>query len=62
MDNYDDRFDEAVDDATHAVIAAFEKHLKLPEGEALSDLMVEINDALTGVMNPAIYTINNPQE
>jgi hypothetical protein len=43
------RFDQAVDDATHSVIAAF-AWMGLPEGDQLSDLMVRINDALTPIM------------
>ena len=44
-----ERFDAAVDDATHAVIAEFE-WIGLPEGDQLSDLMVSINDAIEAVM------------
>jgi hypothetical protein len=46
----EDRFDEAVDDATHAVIGHFE-YLGLPDGEQLSDLMVRVNDALTALFS-----------
>lgn len=45
----EDRFDESVDNATHAVIAEFE-WMGLPEGDQLSDLMVRVNDAITAVM------------
>lgn len=45
----EDRFDESVDDATHAVITAFE-WMGLPEGDQLSALMVRINDAITATM------------
>jgi len=44
-----DCFDESVDGATHEVIAAFE-WIGLPEGEQLSDLMVQINDAIAPIM------------
>jgi hypothetical protein len=47
----DDEFDEAIDDATHAVIDVFERAgLTLPERDDLSDLMVRINDFLTQEM------------
>ena len=51
-DTADDMFDAAVDNATHAVITAFETDadVALPEGYALSDLMVRINDAITPLM------------
>lgn len=45
----EDHFDEAVDNATHAVITEFE-WMPLPEGDTLSDLMVRINDAITSLM------------
>lgn len=45
----EDRFDESVDNATHAVIAEFE-WMGLPEGDQLSRLMVEINDSITQIM------------
>ena len=48
---HENHFDDSVDDATHAVIAAFE-WLGLPEDDELMDLMVEINDALTQIMAP----------
>lgn len=52
----DDAFDEALDDATHAVFARFETlerlgFAKLPENsDDRFDLMVRINDALTQIM------------
>ena len=46
----EDLFDASVDDATHAVITAFE-WLDLPEGDALGDLMVRINDTLAAIMS-----------
>lgn len=49
MDDIEDLFDECVDDATHAVIASFER-FTLPEGDGLSDLMVRINDAISAIM------------
>ena len=45
----DDHFDDSVDDATHAVITAFE-WCGLPQGDQLSDLMVRINDAIAAIM------------
>ena len=42
-------FDYHVDAITHQVIEEFE-WLGLPEGDQLSDLMVEINDALTAIL------------
>lgn len=45
----EDRFDESVDNATHAVIAEFE-WMGLPEGDQLSALMVRINDLITAEM------------
>lgn len=54
-----DAFDEATDDATHAVIAAYERHgAILPTGEELSALMVQINDAITPLMRDAIERQN----
>jgi hypothetical protein len=44
-----DAFDKAVDDATHDAIGHFH-FLGLPEGDQLSDLMAELNDAISGVM------------
>jgi len=44
-----DRFDQAVDDATHAVIENF-WWLGLPEGDQLGALMVEINDSIARIM------------
>ena len=44
-----DRFDEAVDNATQAIIEEFE-WLGLPEGEQLEGLMVNINNAIAQVM------------
>lgn len=44
-----ERFDAAVDDATHATIQAFD-WIGLPEGDQLGDLMIEINDAIAAVM------------
>jgi len=43
---YEDTFDDAVDDATQAVIGIFD-FLDLPVNDELSDLMVRVNDALT---------------
>jgi hypothetical protein len=55
----EEAFDQATDDATHDVIAAYEKHgAKLPTGEALSTLMVQINDAITPIMRDAIEREN----
>jgi hypothetical protein len=50
MTNQEDKFDDACDDATHAVIAAFEWLPLLPEDEKLSALMYRINDAITAIM------------
>jgi hypothetical protein len=50
MTNQEDRFDDACDDATHAVIATFEWLPGLPEGADLSALMYRINDAITAIM------------
>ena len=48
-------FDDAVDTATHAVILTFANRvLALPGGEALIDLMDQINDALTPIMRDAV--------
>lgn len=48
-----DRFDYAVDNATHEVFAAFEAHgFKLFENlRDPSEAMVEVNDALTTIMS-----------
>ena len=48
---FEDRFDDSIDDATHAVITCFE-WMGLPEASQLSDLMVEINQAITQTMAP----------
>ena len=42
-------FDESADDATHMVIEAF-TWVNLPEGTALDNLMIRINDAIAAVM------------
>jgi hypothetical protein len=46
---HEEHFDDSVDDATHAVIAAFE-WMGLPQGDAKGDLMVRINDAIAAIM------------
>ena len=48
----DARFDDAVDEATHAVMEAFE-WLGLPDEPAMDqrgELIVRINDAIAGIM------------
>lgn len=45
-----DRFDEAVDNATHAVMAEFEWCGLPDDGDQRFDLMVRINDAIAAVM------------
>jgi len=42
-------FNDSLDIATHAVIAEFE-WLGLPEGDQLSGLIADINDAITAAM------------
>lgn len=49
----EDQFDDAVDDATHAVISAFADFV-LPEGDELSNLLYRINDAITPIMRDAV--------
>jgi hypothetical protein len=43
------RFEESVDDATHAAIKAFE-WIGLPEGDQLGDLLADLNSAIHEVM------------
>ena len=45
----DEQFEEAVDDATHAVMVAF-RYLGLPSGNAHDRLLSRINDAITLIM------------
>lgn len=47
----EDAFDQSVDDATHAVMENFE-WMGLPDHgmDQRSELMVRINDAITGIM------------
>ncbi len=45
----EDHFDESTDNATHAVIAEFE-WIGMPDGDQLSDIMVEINNAITDIL------------
>ena len=45
----EDRFDNAVDNATHAVILQFE-WIDLPTGDARGQLMIELNDAISTIM------------
>jgi hypothetical protein len=44
-----EQFDDAIDDATHAVLAAF-GDFSLPSGDELSGLMVRLNDAIAAIM------------
>ena len=44
----DDAFDEAVQNATMAVMDDFD-YLGLPEGDQLSGLMIEVNDAISAI-------------
>ena len=46
---YDETWDDCLNEATHAVIGAFDG-MGLPDGDQLSDLMTRINDALTQIM------------
>ncbi len=62
MTSYNDVFDEAVDDATQAVIDAFASHLKMPIGDDLSALLIEINDALTAIMSQHLPNLNKHLE
>lgn len=51
----ENEFDEVVDMTTHTVVAVFKgRGLALPKGEALIDLMDQINDALTPIMRDAV--------
>jgi hypothetical protein len=43
------QFNDSIDDATHGVITSF-SWMGLPEGDQLSYLMVEINDAIAAIM------------
>ncbi len=52
-------FDDTIDDATHSVMTAFELW-ELPRGEERSDLMVDINDALTQILAPIVWKKENP--
>ena len=44
-----EHFDDSVDNATHAIITEF-KWINLPEKDQLTNLMVEINNALSAIM------------
>lgn len=44
----EDRFDDSVDNATHAVMEHF-NWLDLPDGVGMTNLMYRVNDALTAI-------------
>lgn len=48
-----DQYDNALDDATHAVIAAFDG-FTLPEGEQMTTLLHRLNDAIDSIVREAL--------
>lgn len=56
-DEMEEQFDDACDEATHAVIECFD-WMNLPQGQERLNLLYQINDAITQIMqfykpNPA---------
>jgi hypothetical protein len=54
-------FEDALDNATYAVLEAFGTQLSHKNEEELSDLLVAINDALSVVMYPATTAANESE-
>lgn len=59
MTVFQNAFDSAVDDATHAVVSAFDESFSLPTEEDLFYLMVEINDAITAIMGQQVRAMKS---